>query len=134
MSTLKRVVFGAVGVVAGVFGLALLTLISRYAPLWGTRESLYVVVYISLAYLAFGEAFVAFLPRERMAELVIAGGGFLAALYGFGIPYYVILRGRVNSVYLALVLVVGVILQVVFTGGFRWISGRWEESTERESA
>lgn len=132
MSALRRGVFAAIGVVAGFFGLAFVTLIFRYAPLWGTRESLYAVVYTSLAYVSFGGAFVAFLPRERMAELVVAGGGFLAALYAFGIPYYVIFGRGVNSIYLALVLVIGVILQVAFTGGFRFLSGRWEEGAESE--
>jgi len=124
----------AIGVVAGIFGFAFVGLVFQYAPLWGTRESLYTVVYTSLAYVSLGGAIVAFFPREKVADLAVAGGGFLGALYALGILYYVIFGEGVNGIYVALVLGFGIVLQMVFTGGFQLLSGRWGETSKSESS
>lgn len=128
MGAFRRGVYAAIGIGAGVFGLAFVSLIFQYLPLWGTRESLSVVLYTSFAYVSLGGSVVGFFPQERTTELISGVGAVLAVLYILGIPYYMILGDSTNDTYVGLVLMLGTVVQAVFIGGFQLLSSRWGES------
>ncbi|WP_193310816.1 hypothetical protein [Halorubrum halophilum] len=134
MGAFRRGVYAAIGIGAGVFGLAFVSLVFRYLPLWGTRESLYVVLYTSFAYVSLGGSVVGFSPRRRTTELISGVGAVIAVLYVLGVPYYMILGDTVNDTYVGLVLIFGAIVQAVFIGGFQLLSRRWRETPESESS
>lgn len=121
MNTFGRGVLVVIGLIAVILGLAFLSLIFRYAPLWGTRESLFVLVYTILFYLTLGGATVAFVPRERTAEFVAGVGGSLAAIFGLGILYYLLAGRGALGIYLVLVLIFALIVQAVAAGGFLFL-------------
>ena len=130
MSAFRRGGFAVIGLFAGIFGLAFLSLVFRYAPLWGTRESLFVIVYLSFTYATLGGAVVGFLPRAATAAYVAGAGAAIAGVYGLGIVYYIVLGSGTIGTYLALVLVVGVVVQTIAARGFKFIGGRFSGASK----
>lgn len=104
MNSVLRGALFMVGLLMGLFGLATLSLVSRYAPLWGTQEALYVLVYVVLTYLALGGGAVAFVPYVRVAEIVGGAGIAIAAFFGLGMVYYAIAGSGTIGIYHTIIL------------------------------
>lgn len=118
-----------VGLIAGFLGLVFLFLVFRYLPLWGTQESLFILVYWILTYAAFGAALTAFVPRERIAKFVAGVGGAVSAFFALGIPYYLLIGNGANGIYMAMILIIILPVQVAGAGGFLYVGRKLTRHT-----
>lgn len=120
MKTIHRGILGGVGILAAFFALVVVTLVFRYLPLWGTRESFFLIFYTSLLYASVAIAALGFLPWKQTAQYVGGIGLFLAVVFAASGVYYsimFILNDGTIPIYLAIISIVGIVAQFALVGG-----------------